>query len=197
MMFHNIPKPVADRMHYLEQLDARDRADGTTRKKRLRQIPRETGRFLALLLASAPEGACLEIGTSAGYSSLWLALACREYKSSLVTFEHLEDKTKLARETIRQAKVDDVVELIYGDASEYINNYENISFCFLDAEKEDYQDFYDRVIPKMVSGGLFTADNLISHREDLKMFQDSVLNDHRVDSLVVPIGKGILLCRKV
>jgi len=86
-MFHNIPKALLDRMEFLEQIDAKDRKDGTPRAQRLRQIPRETGKFIAVLAAGAPEGACLEIGTSAGYSTLWLAVASLTTARQVTTFE--------------------------------------------------------------------------------------------------------------
>jgi caffeoyl-CoA O-methyltransferase len=77
-MFHRIPGEIQERMRYLELLDQKEREQKRPLLQRLRQIPPETGRFIALLAATAPEGTCLEIGTSAGYSTLWLALACRE-----------------------------------------------------------------------------------------------------------------------
>src|ERR1022692_3604207 len=104
-MFHEMPEPILRKMAELEAMDAIDRLDGTARLDRLRQIPPETGRFLALLAASAPDGAWIEIGTSAGYSALWLALACRERGRVLQTFEILASKATLARETIRRAGV--------------------------------------------------------------------------------------------
>jgi predicted O-methyltransferase YrrM len=66
-VFHTIRPEIQERMRYLEEIDARDRADGTPRMQRLRQIPPETGKFLALLAANSPAGEWLEIGTSAGY----------------------------------------------------------------------------------------------------------------------------------
>ncbi len=76
-MFHNIPKPIRDRMEFLEETDTRDRQDGTPRLERLRQIPPKTGRLLALMAASAPQGEFVEIGTSAGYSGKSMqALKC-------------------------------------------------------------------------------------------------------------------------
>jgi predicted O-methyltransferase YrrM len=178
-------------------MDAQDRQEGTALLGRLRQIPPETGRFLALLAASAPPGRYLEIGTSGGYSTLWLALACRELGQRLTTFEVLEDKARLARETLRLARVEDVVELVTGDARELLRNYTGISFCFLDAEKEHYLECYEALIPNMVTGGLLAADNAISHQDILREFLDRALHDERVDALVVPIGKGELVCRKI
>ena len=67
----------------------------------------------------------------------------------------------------------------------------------MDAEKEVYEDCYDLIIPNLVKGGLLVADNAINHYETLKPMIDKALLDERVDSLVVPIGKGELLCRKI
>ncbi len=183
-------------MQHLERIDAQDRTDGTPRLERLRQIPREVGEFLALLAASAPQGSFLEIGTSAGYSTLWLALACREVGTTITTFESLADKAALARETFEEAGVWDVVELVEGDAREHVNAYGNVSFCFLDAEKEHYLDCYEAVAPKLVRGGLLVADNVISHRADLEPFVCRALQDPRVDAVVVPLGRGELLARR-
>ena len=196
-MFHNIPQAIAERMRYLERLDAKDREDGTPRYERLRQIPPETGKFLALLAAGAPEGTWIEIGTSAGYSTLWLTLACQKVGSKVITFEWQAEKAKLAEKTFKSAGVETMVELIIGDAREYLENYKNVSFCFLDAEKEVYQDCYEAVIPNMVSGGLLVADNVISHHVELQAMLDRALNDHRVAALIVPIGKGELVCRRI
>ncbi|KPJ64917.1 methyltransferase [candidate division WOR-1 bacterium DG_54_3] len=196
-MFHNISQAVIDRMKYLENIDAKDRRDRTSPLQRLRQIPPETGKFIALLAASAPQGTYLEIGTSAGYSTLWLAVACKEVGRKITTFEVLEEKAKLAKETFRLAGVEKVVELVIGDAREYLGNYKNISFCFLDAEKEAYYDCYEKIIPNMISGGILVADNAISHKDELKAMLERALNDERVDALVVPIGRGELICRKL
>jgi predicted O-methyltransferase YrrM len=184
-------------MLYLEQIDSRDREDDTSQTERLRQIPRETGKFIALLAACAPAGRWVEIGTSAGYSTLWLALACKNTSKKIVTFEILKPKAKLASETFRLAGVEHVVQLVFGDALQHLPLYDDIGFCFLDAEKEIYYDCYQMVVPKLVTGGLLVADNVISHREALQSMLDKALSDERVDSLVVPIGKGLLVSRKL
>jgi caffeoyl-CoA O-methyltransferase len=196
-VFNNIPKAIAERMRYLERMDAKDREDGTPRHLRLRQIPPETGKFIAMLAAASPKGSFIEVGTSAGYSTLWLTLACREVGNKITTFEWQAEKAKLAEETFKSASVEEMVELIVGDAREYLENYKNVSFCFLDVEKELYQDCYEAIIPNMVSGGILVADNVISHNEVLKTMVHKALNDKRVDALVVPIGKGELVCRKI
>ncbi len=196
-MFHTIPPQILRQMHRLEQMDARDREDGTARMDRLRQIPPDTGRFLAILAASSPEGEMLEIGTSAGYSALWLALASEQLGRTLTTFELLEKKVEMARQTFQDAQLEDRVKLVAGDARSFLPDYSSIAFCFLDAEKESYLEFYEMVVPRLVKGGLLVADNAINHRDSLQPMLDRALSDPRVDALIVPIGKGELVCRKI
>jgi caffeoyl-CoA O-methyltransferase len=196
-MFQDMPKEILDRMKFLEALDAKHRKENAPHMQRLRQVPPETGRFLALLAGIAPDGQYIEIGTSGGYSALWLSLACRLIGRELITFEILEEKAKLAQETFLAAGVADVVRLIQGDALEHLQDYIDVSFCFLDAEKEIYSSCYELVVPNLIAGGILAADNALSHQEILRPVVDRALTDERVDSLVVPIGSGILLCRKL
>ena len=196
-MFHSIPPAMLERMKYLETRDIEDRTDGTLRMQRLRQIPPETGKFLALLTAGAPEGDIIEVGASAGYSTLWLALAAQITGRRVTAFEVLPEKVELARETFRLAGVDSIVELIADDARKQIGKFDQIAFCFLDAEKEVYGEVYEAVIPRLVKGGLLVADNAINHREALQSMLERALNDVRVDAVIIPIGKGELVCRKV
>ena len=196
-MFHSIRPAILEQMHALEQIDARDRLDGTPRLQRLRQIPPETGKFLALLAAGAPPGELLEIGTSAGYSTLWLATACEKMGRTITTFELLPEKARLARHTFEAAGLAGTVKLVEGDARLFLPQYDRIAFCFLDAEKEVYADCYEAVLPNLVPGGWLVADNAINHRETLQPLLDRALADARVDALIVPIGKGELVCRKI
>ena len=196
-MFHNIPQPVLMQMRRLEELDALDREDGTPRLQRLRQIPPVTGKFLALLCASTPDGGVLEVGTSGGYSSLWLSLACRARGDHLTTFEVLEEKIARANETFEAARVTDQIQLIHGDAREVIAGYRDVAFCFLDAERDIYLDIYEKLMPNLMPGGIIAVDNVISHADELSDFVAQAEDDPRVDALVVPVGKGILVCRKM
>jgi caffeoyl-CoA O-methyltransferase len=195
-MFHDIPQAMLVRMRELEQIDARDRTDGTPRMQRLRQIPPEVGKFIAIVAAAAPAGRCIEVGTSAGYSTLWLALACRAAGRKITTYEILDEKAELARQTFDAAGVGDVVELVHGDAMNYLSASKDIAFCFLDAEKEIYDRCYEALVPGMVPGALLVADNAINHQATLRPMLNRALRDERVDALIVPIGKGELVCRK-
>ena len=196
-MFHEIPDDVLARMRELEQMDATERRKGVAPFERLRQIPSGTDRFLALVAASTPEGSFVEIGTSGGYSGLWISLACRALGRRLTTFEMSDAKVALATETFRKAGVDDIVTVVPGDARDNLAGQSGVSFCFLDAEKKFYEECYEAVLPTMVSGGFLVADNVISHAADLSSFLDRAESGKRMDTMVVPVGSGVLLARRV
>lgn len=197
-MFQEIPKVILDRMKELEEIDARDRQDGTPRLNRLRQVPPETGRVLAFLAASAPtNGAWLEIGTSAGYSALWLSLAARYRNKTLITFELLPEKVALARDTFKKTKVEGLVELKHGDARGHIGDFAEVAFCFVDCEKEMYQEIYERISQNLIEDGLLIFDNVINHKNDLLKFLEEIETDKNFDQVTLPVGKGLLVCRKI
>lgn len=183
-------------MRVLEERDAAERRTGSLDPRRLRQIPRETGCFLALCAALAPEGPWIEIGTGGGYSTLWIAAACRERGQKVVTVEIDPYKADLARETFGAAGVWDVVGLVLDDGVNHLGKTERIAFLFLDADKETYLPCYEVAVPRLVSGGILLADNAISRQEVLEPFLARVLSDFRVDATVVPVGEGVLLARK-
>ncbi len=195
-MFHDMPQAIAERMAHLEKIDARDRIDGTTRLQRLRSVLPQTGRLIALLAAGAPDGRYVEIGTSAGYSTLWLALACRMLGRRVTTYEVMDEKAALARETFALCGVEDVVDFVHADARDHLESLDDVAFCFLDAEKDVYDDCYEAVIPRMKSGGLFVADNAINLAPQLQTMLDRALGDDRVDAMIVAIDDGVLVCRK-
>jgi predicted O-methyltransferase YrrM len=184
------------RMRQLEEIDARDRTDGTPKEQRLRQIPPETGKFIALMAASAPAGEWIEIGTSAGYSTLWLALAARQRGGAVTTYEIDPAKVHLAAETFRLAGMQSFIKQVQGDARQFVPELDSIAFCFIDTEKDLYAGLYEAVVPRMAPGGLLLADNAIDHASALQPMLDRALSDPRVDALIVPVGKGVLVCRK-
>ena len=131
-MFSEIPHAVLKRMEYLEALDKVDRENGTERMKRLRQIPPETGKFIALLAANCPDGECIEIGTSGGYSALWLSLAMKAKNRQLTTYEILPEKVTIARETFAITEVSPWVNLVDADFLGAPDKHNQIAFCFID-----------------------------------------------------------------
>ncbi|MBN1796973.1 MAG: class I SAM-dependent methyltransferase [Spirochaetales bacterium] len=195
-MFSEITDHMFRRMRYLEKLDAEDRMSDKFVLQRLRQIPPQTGRFLALMAANCPQGNFVEIGTSAGYSTMWISLAAQERNIRIKTFEVLTEKARMAGETFAQAHIEQYVEPITGDALSYLSGIREIAFCFLDAEKDVYEKCWDIIADNIVRHGILIADNALSHDTELGPMLKKVEADTRFDSLIVPIGNGELVCRR-
>jgi len=195
-MFNEISTNLKERMQYLERIDLVDRTDSTPRNKRLRQINSDTGKFLSLLSVNLPEGEIIEIGTSAGYSTLWLAFAARETGRKIKTFEIDADKVSLAKETFRIAGLEEYIDLIHGNFFDHTAQLSQIAFCFLDAEKEIYENCFQEIAHKMVKNGLIIADNAIDQYEGIKPMINTAMQDNRFDCLTVPIGNGEFICRR-
>ena len=195
-MFEAVTEAMAARMRVLDAIDAADRGDGTPHARRLRQVSPETGRFLAILAAGAPAGNCVEVGTSAGYSALWLSLACRARGDVLVTIDRDPDKMALAEETLRLTGTGDVVRLARGDALEILSGVDDVAFAFIDANRDVLLPCAELLVDRLVPGGILAADNVISHAHEIPGVVDRLLADPRLDGVVVPIGSGVLVARR-
>ncbi len=196
-MFRDIPQAIKATQGQLKALEAWRKAQGMERARLLRQIPPETGKLLAILLAGAPAGDALEVGTGAGYSGLWLALACRATGRRLTTFELDPAKAELARQSFAAADVLDVVEFTEGDALAGLTAVQALAFCFIDAERGMARTAFELALARLPRGGLICVDNAISHAAEFQDFLDDAVGDPRVDAVIVPIGSGLLVCRKV
>ncbi len=191
---HLVPPPVRAAMASLEARDRADRIDGTPRSRRLRAIAPEVGPFLLTLALSNRSRTIVEIGTSAGYSTLWLAVAAQQTDGRVITFEIDPAKVELARATFAAAEVGDRVELRPVDGAVGLAALSaTADLVFLDAEKEDYLRLLEPAVEALRPGGLLIADNLISHAADLADFRETALADPRLGGLVVPIGRGELI----
>ncbi len=195
-MFHDISPRMLARMRELEAMDAADRTDGTPHARRLRQISSETGRFLAILAASAPAGGMVEVGTSAGYSAMWLSLACRARKGELVSIDRDADKLAMARETLAVAGARDAVRLVHGDALEILADMDHVAFAFVDADRNILLPCLELLASRLAPGGILAADNVISHAHEIPGVVERMLSDVRLDGVVVPIGSGVLVMRQ-
>ena len=178
--------------------DAEDRRDGTPRGERLRAVRPEVGELLCTLALAIGARTIVEIGTSGGYSTLWLAAAVGRTGGRVVT--HEIDPAKIARASVAfaEAGVTDVVDLRPGDGLAGLAGFHaDVDLVFLDAEKEAYQAFVDPITRALRPGGLLIADNLLSHAEALEGFRRAALGHPQLSGLVVPIGRGELVAVKL
>ena len=185
-------------MARLEAQDAGERERGAPRSERLRQISPEVGRFLHTVALARQLRTIVEIGTSGGYSTIWLSLAARTAGASVTTLELDPKKVAAATANLRAAGLDGVATVIEGDAAAYLRaQREPVDFFFLDAEKEDYLGYLELIVPLLAPAGVLVADNLLSHANDLAAFRERALGDERLSGLVVPIGRGELFAVRI
>jgi predicted O-methyltransferase YrrM len=182
----------------LERRDARERERGAPRAERLRQVMPEVGRFLHTLVLATRPRSIVEIGTSGGYSTVWLATAARTVGAGVITLEIDPVKVRRATANLREAGLDGVATIVEGDAFAYLRGRrDTVDFVFLDAEKEDYTAFLELIVPLLPPGGLLVADNLTSHADDLAEFRRRAESDPRLSAVVVPIGRGELIAARI
>jgi predicted O-methyltransferase YrrM len=176
-------------MRELEEQNERD-------QRAVRSVSEDVGRCLALLAMSAPQGVFLELGSSVGYSSLWLSLAAHTRGVKLTTVELDEKKAASVRENISRAGVADLVQAVHGDAFDYLNRFDAIAFCFSDLQPPELNaKIYEQAVPRLLPGGLLVIDNVTSPRLQSELIKRAE-NDPRVDSVLLPFPKGDLVCRK-
>jgi caffeoyl-CoA O-methyltransferase len=165
-------------------------------QRSLRSVDSDVARILTLLALSAPTGAFLELGSSGGYSSLWLSLAARAKGVTLTTVDLDEKKVALARKNIAKAGADGSVQVHHGNAFDFANQSGPLAFCFSDIEPPELNaKIYEMVVPRLVSGGWLVVDNVTSPRVQTELL-NRAKNDPRVDSVLLPFPKGDLICRK-
>ncbi|MHA2202971.1 MAG: O-methyltransferase [Candidatus Hodarchaeales archaeon] len=199
--FDLLPLSVQKILIKLEEKDRKEREAGLDRLQRLRQIPRETGEFLFQFLmtfsSQFPDFVSLEIGTSGGYSTIWQGMAlAKNGRGRLISIDHDPLKYQLASENVKSTGVSQFVELIQGDAKDYLKKcQERFSYVFMDCEKEDYAYFFNFLVDRLTRGSVLIADNVISHADDLQDFVKNIRNDSRVSSVILPIGSGLAFIR--
>jgi caffeoyl-CoA O-methyltransferase len=124
-------------------------------------VPEKDGRALRLLTAAAGARSVVEIGTSTGYSGLWLCLALRETNGRLTTFEIDHGRASMARAHFRDAGVEKLVTVVEGDAHEQLGKLQGpIDVAFIDADKGGYVDYLHKLLPLVKPGGLILAHNV-------------------------------------
>jgi caffeoyl-CoA O-methyltransferase len=178
----------------LAEEDADERARGLPQELRARAVSPTTGQFLFALVA--PQSACevLEIGGSRGYSTIWLAAGARILGGRVVSLEHDPAKCEAWRRNIEEAGLGEWAELVEGDAKENLPAIEDVfDVVFVDAEKEDYERYFELSRPKIEPGGLVVADNVLSHEEALGAYTRARQADLRLVSVTVPLDRGLEL----
>ncbi len=160
-------------------------------------VQMDDGRLLRILAETMGAKHVVEIGTSNGYSSLWLLMALRTTGGRLTTFEIDPDKVKLAADNFKKAGVDKLVTIIEGDAHKEVASVkEPIDILFLDADKEGYLDYLNKLLPLIRPGGLIVSHNWNSMDQD---YIDRLIKSPDLETIIQNIhlgGVGVTLKKR-
>jgi predicted O-methyltransferase YrrM len=165
------------------------------RLARRRNVEPETAEMLAVLVRATKASAILEIGTSNGYSTIWLADAAQATGATLTSLDVEPSRTALARENLARAGLEGAADLRTGDAAAVLRAAPDaaLDLVFLDAERDAYVAYWPDLVRVLAPGGLLAVDNVISHAAQVRDFRALVDADDRVAQALVPIGAGVLL----
>ena len=178
----------------LEREDAAERAQGLPSAVRARAVVPTTGRFLFSLVAPQTDCEVLEIGGSRGYSTIWLAAGVRHFGGRVVSLENDPKKIEAWRANIAEAGLEESAELVVGDARETLPQILDVfDVVFIDAEKDDYEEWFRLCRDKVEPGALFVADNVLSHQETLGAYSAARQADPTLESVTIPLDRGVEL----
>jgi len=172
------------------------------------QIDPTQCRFLHFIIKVSKIKNVLEIGTFTGLSALSISLALPE-DGKLIALDKNEETNKVALNFFKKANQDHKIKIITKPALESIDELKNSKFdmVFIDADKMNYKEYYERSLPLIDKGGLVIIDNVLWHGAvvekdnidkftiNIREFNDYVLNDKRVEQIIVPLGDGMTVCR--
>jgi predicted O-methyltransferase YrrM len=165
------------------------------RLDRLRNLEPESAQLLALLVRATQATQLLEIGTSNGYSTLWLADALRTTAGRLTSVEIDGARSIEAARNLERAGLGEFVELRVADAADVLDESEDgfWDMIFLDAERPAYVGYWPEIRRTLKPGGLLAVDNVLSHPDEVAEFRELVSSTPGLSQALVPIGAGVLL----
>jgi caffeoyl-CoA O-methyltransferase len=173
--------------------------DEVYRDHRYLSVPQEDGRLLRLLAESIGAQQVVELGTSTGYSGLWLLLALTRTGGRLTTYEVDKGRNAMAREHFAQAGLGDRVTAILGDAHAEVTKLKGpIDLVFIDADKDGYLDYFVKLSPLVRPGGLIIAHNMASPPPDPR-YVDAVTKNPAYETVFLNMdeaGVGVTLKKR-
>ena len=162
------------------------------RSKKMLNLEPETAQFLNILIRSSRRTRLLEIGTSNGYSTIWLAWAVSLTGGQVISIDRDADKQAQADANLRQAGLREVVDLRCGNATEIVAGLPGPFDCvFFDADRYSAPAQLSLLMPKLTPDVLLLADNVLSHPTEIAAYLRAVETLPEFDRVIVPLGKGL------
>ena len=163
-------------------------------------VPPEDGRVLRLLAEATGARHIVEIGTSNGYASIWFCLALRATGGKLTTFEIDARRASLARENFKRAGVDNLVTIVEGDAHSNVTKLkEPIDIVFIDADKDGYLDYLNKLLPLVRPGGLILAHNTTEVGSQMQDYLEAITTNPELETIFLhkqTTGIGVTLKKR-
>ena len=189
------------RQAFLDELYAHGRAHDEQREdrlQRLRNVEPETAELLGVLVRALGARRVLEVGTSNGYSTIWLGDAAEAVGGTVLSLEIEAQRTAQATSNLDEAGVAAFVELRTQDAAEALRSFADGAFdlIFLDAERREYAGYWPDLVRVLRDRGLLVVDNMLSHPKELVEFSELVYSAEGITSTLVTVGAGVLLIVK-
>ena len=154
----------------------------------------DAGAFIHVLLQAIVARQVLEIGTSNGYSTIWITDALESTGGWLTSLEAEPEKVRMATENLERAKLSERVEIVQGDARESMQSLtKRFDFVLIDADKPSYEHYLDEALQRSRPGAIIMADNVDSHAEELAGFLERVGRDPWLEDIRLPYGGGQVL----
>ena len=151
--------------------------DDILARQQYRNVPPQDGRFFRILAESMNAKNVVEIGTSTGYSAIWFGLALQKTSGKLTTFEIDPQRAATARANFKRAGMADIITLIEGNAHNEVKNLKDpIDILFLDADKDGYIDYLNKLLPLLRPGGLVIAHNITPGMTDPRYMEAITVN---------------------
>lgn len=161
------------------------------------ELPRGAGNFIYLLIKSMNAKRILQIGTFGGNNTLWLGAAVAPNKGNVIALECDPAKSEIARLNFQNANLTKTIELIDSNIETTVQQFQTpFDLLLLDAPIQQYLSYYQLAYPKIRSGGVIIADRAISHNEELITFFNFIYSQKELESILVPVGKGLIVSYK-
>ena len=193
-----MPDPFENLLAELEQFGKDNDGSTAERPRKMLNITRDTGEFLAVLVRATLARRVLEIGTSNGYSTLWLASAARAIGGSVTTVEKSPYKIDLSAANFARSGLASYISQVHDDAGRLLEHSAESAFdmIFLDSERPEYPGWWPSLRRVLRPGGLLVVDNATSHPVEIAPFVALVKADADFVSSLVPVGNGEFLAVK-
>jgi predicted O-methyltransferase YrrM len=178
----------------LERFGRENDAKETERAKKMLNLEPETAQLLSILVRSGGARRVLEIGTSNGYSTIWLASAAAETGGQVISVDRSIAKHAQARKNLLRAGLADHVALILAEATEAVRDLAGPwDFVFFDGDRVTAPQQLELLVPKLSACTLIAADNALSHPDEIKDYLQAISGTEGFMHMVLPVGKGLSL----